>query len=770
MLRHSWIPMLAWLAGCLCAAAQGARNGPRIGYLYPAGACRGSTVEILAGGQNLRAVKDVRVSGNGVHARIVKTYRPLSNLDGDQRALLQWHVACRRAEINDTPPPPEPQPAPGPDGKPAPKAELPENPLVDLLGAMDAARIEHWLTVMKRIDRMQPNTQLGELARVEIKLDADAAPGIRELRFNGKNGLTNPLRFEVATLPEIQECEPNEETPETSAARVPCTFNGQIQSGDADRFLFHARRGQNLLVKGQARSLIPYLADAVPGWFQMVISVKDAKGNELAYCDDFRFDPDPVFCVKIPDDGDYVVETRDSIYRGREDFVYRISIGELPFITSAFPLGGREGEPLTTTVRGWNLPRGSLKLDTSPGGDSLRTVKISGKSAPSNELSYAVDTLPEITETEDGNDASAVPFPCIVNGRIDKPGDTDIFRIEGRKGMEIIAEVQARRLRSPLDSVIHIADEHGTVLAWNDDLMEKDGHLHLGDGLLTHHADSRARVTLSADGPVFVRIADTAQHGGSDHAYRLRLCGVRPDFELRVTPSAVNMPPGTHVPLRVHVLRSDGFEGPIQLRLDGAPPGFRISGGTIPADAREARITLIAPAQGAGGISTPRLTGSVDHENDIITRVAQPADDMMQAFLWRHLVPAREWLVCVTPGRGGQAPLDVDCPLPLRVPAGGSAEVRIRLTKWIADQGMDLELSEAPPGIGISTTRSCPGGLAFDVTADPAMVKPGFGTNLILQAAIRTKQAGKTKGKAPQRPMFTGLPAIPIIVIPPVQP
>ena len=34
-----------------------------------------------------------------------------------------------------------------------------------------------------------------------------------------------------------------------------------------------------------------------------------------------------------------------AIYRGREDFVYRITIGELPFVTSIFPLGGRAGEP-----------------------------------------------------------------------------------------------------------------------------------------------------------------------------------------------------------------------------------------------------------------------------------------------------------------------------------------------------------------------------------------------------------------------------------------
>src|SRR6185369_1395468 len=47
-----------------------------------------------------------------------------------------------------------------------------------------------------------------------------------------------------------------------------------------------------------ARALIPYLADAVPGWFQATLALRDAKGRELAYDDDFRFNPDPVLAFR----------------------------------------------------------------------------------------------------------------------------------------------------------------------------------------------------------------------------------------------------------------------------------------------------------------------------------------------------------------------------------------------------------------------------------------------------------------------------------------
>jgi hypothetical protein len=766
---HPRLLTLAWLAGCALAAAQPGRNEPRLGYISPAGACRGGTVEILAGGQNLRAMREVRVSGTGVEADIVKAYRQTRNLDGDQRELLRWRIACRRAELNGKPQPPKPKPQPGPDGKPAPEVVLPESPFLDKLGTMGLAEIQHWVTVTQRVDRMQPSPQLGELIRIEIRIAANAEPGMRELRLGGPQGFTNPLRFEIGTLTEHFESEPNEhgDLSNKEAAALPCTFNGQVQSGDVDVFRFRARRGGNLVVRGEARSLIPYLADAVPGWFQMVLTVRDAKGREVAYGDDFRFDPDPVVCFKVPEDGDYQLEVRDSIYRGREDFVYRISVGELPFVAAVFPLGGREGEPLVADARGWNLPGGKLRLDTNPEGQPRRTARMPGRAAPSNEISYAVDKLPELMEAEPNDHAdhaAKVGFPCIINGRIDRPGDADVFRIDGRKGEDLIVEVLARRLGSPLDSVVHVADERGTVLGWNDDSMVKDGHLHLGDGLLTHHADSRVRVKPQADGPLFIRIADTQLHGGPDYAYRLRLCDARPDFELRVSPSALNVAPGAHVPLHVHVLRNDGFDGEIKLDLKDAPTGFQLSGARIPAGVSQVRITLATPAEGKEGVITPVLTGTASQNGKTITRSAIAADDSMQAFLWRHLVPADEWLVSIRPGRGKRPPVALASPLPLRIPVGGAAELRVNVSKWLADRGLELEPSDAPAGIRFSAIRKTPEGIAFDVMAD-AEAKAGFETNLIVDLYAKAQVARKGNKARPRYPVTT-LPAIPITLIP----
>jgi hypothetical protein len=134
-----------------------------------------------------------------------------------------------------------------------------------------------------------------------------------------------------------------------------------MMPGTADQYRFHASAGQQLVAAASARELIPYVADAVPGWFQAVLTLRDAQGRELASADRYLFHPDPLLHYEIPRDGDYVVEIHDSLYRGREDFIYRLTIGELPVITSIFPLGGKAGARTTIETHGWNLPAARVK-------------------------------------------------------------------------------------------------------------------------------------------------------------------------------------------------------------------------------------------------------------------------------------------------------------------------------------------------------------------------------------------------------------------------
>ena len=148
--------------------------------------------------------------------------------------------------------------------------------------------------------------------------------------------------------------------------QLPAVVNGQILSGQVDRYRFAAKKGQHLVIAVSAQQLVPYIADAVPGWFQAAIRLSDEEGKEVAYAGNFRFHPDPVLHYEVPRDGKYLVEIHDSVFRGREDFIYRMALGELPFVTGIFPLGGKAGEVTRIAVQGWNLPSASLKVDSHP--------------------------------------------------------------------------------------------------------------------------------------------------------------------------------------------------------------------------------------------------------------------------------------------------------------------------------------------------------------------------------------------------------------------
>ncbi len=430
--------------------------------------------------------------------------------------------------------------------------------------------------------RRPANPAIAELAVVQLTVAADAAPGQRELRLATAASLSNPLVFSVGPWPEFSSKAAKNITEQKSAVAktaaapknrntepemevtLPAVVNGQILPGEVDRYRFTASKGQRLVIAASARELIPYIADAVPGWFQATLAVYDDQGKELAYDDDFRFQPDPVLYYRIPADGQYVVEIKDAIYRGREDFVYRITIGESPFVTGVFPLGGPAGGQTKVELTGWNLPVTSLTMDAKdrePG-----SYPLAGRGEPwlSDRVLFAVDTLPECLEQEPNDQpekSQQVASPVIVNGRIGQPDDADVFCFEGRAGDEIVAEIIARRLNSPLDSVLKLTDASGKQLAVNDDYEDK------GAGLTTHHADSWLRVALPADGKYYLHLTDMQHQGGPEYAYRLRLSPPRPDFELRIVPSSVSARAGASVPLTVYALRKDGFADEITLTL-----------------------------------------------------------------------------------------------------------------------------------------------------------------------------------------------------------
>ncbi len=727
---------------------QAQPTAPHLGYVYPAGGRQGTTFEVRIGGRSLDGVTDVFVSGGGIEAKVIEQDKPLT----------QQQINTLREKLQ----------------------ELQKK-------GRDPATLKEMAEIRDQISASLTrlaNPALAEIVSVQMTVAPDAGLGERELRLATPLGLSNPLVFCVGELPEASE-----KDVETSAAdaemivTLPVTVNGRIvpgdtakilfparqgqqfQKADADRYRFEAHQGQRLIVAARARELIPYLADAVPGWFQAVVTLYDVQGKELAYDDDYRFHPDPVLHYEIPKEGEYILEIKDAIYRGREDFVYRVTLGELPFVTSIFPLGGPAGAVTTVELKGWNLPVNKLTMDAQDKAAGLYSLCVSKGDLVSKPVPFAVDTLPECFEKESNDSpdsAQRITLPIIVNGRVDKTGDWDVFCFAGHAGAQIAAEVYARRLDSPLDSMIKLTDAAGRQLAFNDDHEDK------GSGLNTHHADSLILATLPADGTCYVHLGDAQHRGGAEYAYRLRLSAPRPDFELRVCPSAINAGAGQTIPISINALRKDGFSGDITMALKDVPKTFVLSGGTVPGGQDHVRATLTLPPVARNEPLSLHLEGRATVQGRELVRQAVPADDVMQAFAYRHLVPAQNLTVTTIRRAAVRAPAAILSQLPVKIPRGGTAQVRVTMPATRFLEKVRFELSEPPEGITVQNASSDQTGTDLVLQSDAAKVAPGLRGNLIVEVSgERAPGAGAGKAKANRQRVPLGvLPAIPFEVVP----
>ena len=723
---------------CLLAASSGAlaQREPHIGYAYPAGGQRGTEILVTVGGQSLSMVTGAIVSGSGVRAELVSYARPLTQKElTDLREKAADLQRRRDAKASFT--------------------------------ADDEKLLLEIRSKLAERARRDATPALAETALVRVTIARECEPSPRELRLVMREGLTNALNFCVGELPEVRT--PDKGGPAETRVEQGVLVNGQILPGEVDRLRFVAVKGQHLVAITSARALIPYLADAVPGWFQAILLLRDAKGKELACVDDYRFDPDPVLHFQIPADGEYVLEIRDALYRGREDFVYRVAFGELPFVTSVFPLGATAGAPTTLALRGWNLPEKEVKLTDG----AATRVQVRTALMTSNPLPFARDTLLECLEQEP-NDATAtaqsLALGCIVNGKLEQSGDVDVFRFEAAAGEKIVAEVMARRLGSPVDAALRLVDAAGKKIAFADDCEDK------AEGESTHHADPKLAAEIPATGTYFLHLREAQGHGGPEFGYRLRLSAPRPDFRLRVVPSCIQLRPGTTVAFTVHALRLDGFAGEILLALRDAPDGARFGGARIPPGEDRVRVTLALPGPARAEPLPLHLEGRARLGDRELVHEGVPADDRMQAFFYHHLVPAKDLLVCVGGAPGPAFAAHFATTAPLAIPRGGTARVDVNFARagnrgrggFAAFDSLAFELDDPPAGISLQSFARKGDGFELVLAADAVAARIGSAGNLIVQVVAAEPPSTQPRAVARQgqrRRILGLLPALPFAVL-----
>ena len=608
----------------------------------------------------------------------------------------------------------------------------------------------------------------GEVTSVNVALAlaGDAEPGVRDLLVVTAGGVSNRVRFAVGQAPDVLEVEPNSTRDKAQKLpALPVVVNGQLLEGDRDFFRFSARAGQVVVCQVEARALHPYLADAVPGWIDPCLTMYDGGGRQLDTVDDFRFHPDPVLVFSVPRDGEYVVEIRDIIYRGRADFVYRLSIGETPFVAGIFPLGGQRGHGSRVSLEGANLP--STTVDVSlpresrglvePWGPLVaRTVSVERQHVRSNALPFAGSDLVAVAESEPNDTpatAQRIRPPVVVDGRIDRPGDVDCFAFTATKGQALFMEVQARRLESPLDSILTLFDRSGRWLAENDDTPDPE------EGMLTHQADSRLLYTFPKDGDYVLRLREVQGKGGSAYAYRLVVAPPQPDFSLRVTPDNPRAGRGDNAVLTVLVARKYGFSEPVTLEVKKAPGGFTASPAVISKGQDRVALTLAVPPDARPGLVFPVVTGTARIGERTVIHEAVPAEEVIESFNNRHVLPVGELALAVLDAPGPALSIVTPMPSPLEIPAGGQVTLAVRVVR-------------PPDKAGRVGLRGFAAGLAVGVRAEP--IAPERDEGVVTLVANEKATVGGRGNLIISGVLFAGrdsftrtLPAIPICIVAP---
>jgi hypothetical protein len=264
----------------------------------------------------------------------------------------------------------------------------------------------------------------------------------------------------------------------------------------------------------------------------------------------------------------------------------------------------------------------------------------------------------------------------------------------------------------------------------------------------------------------FIQLSDAQGHGGGEYAYRLRVGPRRPDFELRVTPSCINIPAGCSVPICVNVLRRDGFNGEVKLDLRNEP-GWSISGMLVPAGRDSIRMTLTAPKKQSDDPVILHLEGSAFIGEQEVTRPAIASEEMMQAFGYKHLVPAEQFLALVIDAKRRWPAFSLASKDPINIPVDGAVQVSVKIPPFLNSlTAIHLELSEAPKGLSLGDMTVKSDNLTFTLKTDGKEIKAGYTDNLIVdvftEKEIETKAGGsKTKQHIP----LGVLPAIPFKIV-----
>jgi hypothetical protein len=485
-----------------------------------------------------------------------------------------------------------------------------------------------------------------------VTIASNTPPGVYEVRFLGRFGLSNPRAFVVGSRPESTVSNTNGSPASASGLAVDTTVNGRVEANSVAWFKFSAKKGQRLFLECEA--------EAIDSRLDPVLTVLNSAGHELE-----RARTTGLVDFLAPGDGVFLLKLHDFLYRGGGDQFYRLTLSSGPRLDFIVPAAGLPGSKTNYTVYGRNLPGSKPVKGQSIDGKPLEqlTVEISipaDKQARrlntgllirpataaldgfdyrlttpkgvSNPFLLGIATAPVLLEAEPNNKPSAAQTlnpPCEVTGDFSSPTDQDWYTFQAKKGDVLWIEVFSQRLGFGTDPFVLVqkVGQDAKGQATTEDVLElADSDTNLGDREFnTISRDPVGRFEAKEDGTYRLLVRDLfiRAENASRPLYRLSVRRETPDFRLvamtlvpRFKADAKNI--GVGVPLlrrgetialKVLAFRRDGFNGDIELAIEEPPAGLIFAGDRIEAG-KSSTFILLTAAEDAPAFAGPlRLVG-----------------------------------------------------------------------------------------------------------------------------------------------------------------
>lgn len=418
--------------------------------------------------------------------------------------------------------------------------------------------------------------------RLRVVAGANAETGIRDFRLTTPKG-TYVGVFDIGSLEEIQETEPNDDPRRPQKIPLPVLVNGVVNNEDWDHFQFHVEDGETMafdVVSTRNGSRLD--AD---------LAILDLHGRELAWNDDYYIFGDPRIEFRFEKGGDYIV--RVGSLAGSPTSDYRLVAGRVPYASLALPSGLRRGKTTEVILRGSQLQNISAVWV----GDQLAKGTILGKSPgeirfsvaipPSADLGgywlhlaenqlempipipIVISDVAEVTlSAAPSKLANAFPIqtPVAVSGILTEHKGSHYFAFRAEAGQRFEFRVDSMRFGYHLDPVITILDASGRQLAAADDpgIDEKSDEFQL---------DPRLGYEFKQAGTYLIAVRDAMYRGDPRFVYRLSVLPDASDFSVEVREPLKTAYIGQKFDILLRVRRLGGWDSPVEVWIDDLPAG-----------------------------------------------------------------------------------------------------------------------------------------------------------------------------------------------------